>query len=39
MVAEDGQVELFKSETELHLGRLEEIMEEFYDTALAELAA
>ena len=39
MVAEDGQVELFKSETELHLGRLEEIMNEFYDTALAELAA
>jgi genome maintenance exonuclease 1 len=39
MVAEDGQVELFKSKTELHLGRLEEIMEEFYDTAFAELAA
>ena len=39
MVAEDGQVELFKSETELHLGRLEEIMEEFYDLVLSELAA
>ena len=39
MVAEDGQVEIFKSETELHLERLQEIMDEFYDTALSELAA
>ena len=39
MVAEDGQVELFKSKTKLHLTRLEEIMEEFYDTVFNELAA
>jgi hypothetical protein len=39
MVAEDGQVEIFKSETKLHLERLEEIMEEFYDSVFKELAA
>ena len=39
MVAEDGQVEIFKSKTELHLQRLEQIMEEFYDTVFDELAA
>ena len=39
MVAEDGQVELFNSKTELHLERLQVIMDEFYDTTLSELAA
>ena len=39
MVAEDGQVELFKSKTELHLQRLEEILDEFYDSVFDELAA
>ncbi len=39
MVAEDGQVEIFKSETKLHLSKLEEIMDEFYDSVFDELAA
>jgi len=39
MVAEDGQVQLFDSQTELHLVQLQNIMDEFYNFVLSELAA
>ena len=37
MISEDGQVELFEKKTKDYLGRLDQIMTEFYDNLVIEM--
>ena len=37
MIAEDGQVELFEKKTKDYLGKLDQIMTEFYDNLVIEM--